>query len=99
MSKHIVKFRIEPDGVVQSAVGRDAWCLEQLLRVGDRGFTSLENPAPRISHYIFKLRKAGLLIESIDEKHDGLYAGYHARYVLRSRVTVLTEAPALGAAA
>lgn len=73
-------------------VGRDAWMLDRLLEAGGAGCTSLENPAPRTSHYIFKLRtKFGLNIETITEPHDGPYAGHHARYVLRTRVARLSD--------
>lgn len=71
--------------------GRDAWALDALLRAGERGVTPIERPAPRWSHYIFKLRRAGLVVETIDEPHAGTYAGHHARYVLRSSVEVLEE--------
>lgn len=75
-------------------VGRDAWMLDQLLAVGSAGCTSLENPAPRISHYVFKLRtKFGLHIETVDEKHGGPYHGSHARYFLRSKVEPIGRAP------
>jgi hypothetical protein len=69
-------------------VGRDAWMLDRLLAAGTTGCTSLENPAPRTSHYVFKLRtRFGLNIETITEEHDGPYRGTHARYVLQTRVT------------
>jgi hypothetical protein len=71
--------------------GRDAWALDALLRAGERGVTPIERPAPRWSHYIFKLRRAGLVVETIDEPHAGTYPGHHARYVLRSSVEVLEE--------
>lgn len=80
-------------------VGRDAWMLDRLLEAGPAGCTSLENPAPRTSHYIFKLRtKFGLNIETITEAHDGPYSGHHARYVLRTRVTAVGEGDAAKAA-
>ena len=71
--------------------GRDAWALDALLRAGERSVTPIERSAPRWSHYIFKLRRAGLVVETIDEPHAGTYAGHHARYVLRSSVEVLEE--------
>ena len=81
-------------------VGRDAWMLDRLLEAGPSGCTSLENPAPRTSHYIFKLRtKFGLNIETITEEHGGPYAGHHARYVLRTRVTPVGAGEAAGDAA
>lgn len=80
-------FIREGDGREIAPVGRDAWMLDRLIAAGASGCTSLENPAPRVSHYIFKLRtRFGLNIETITEQHDGPYSGTHARYVLRSPV-------------
>jgi len=68
--------------------GRDAWALIKLIFAAGNGITSLENPAPRLAHYVFKLRTVfGLNIETITEGHAGEFAGHHARYVLRSRVS------------
>lgn len=86
-----VVFRILPDGQYMKAIGRDAWMLKELIRVGSRGLTSLENPAPRISGYVLKLRKRGLIIETIHEMHDGPFAGNHARYMLRSDVAIIAD--------
>lgn len=91
--QHIQKMtvRIEPDGALINVVGRNAWMLKNLIEVGATGLTSIERPAPRISHYIMCLRKAGLTIETIHEAHDGPYKGTHGRYILRSPVRVLQE--------
>lgn len=86
-----VTARIEPDGGIHEVVGRDAWALLNLLRAGERGCTPIDTPGPRWSHYIFKLRRQGFVIETIDENHGGPFAGTHARYVLRSQVTILGE--------
>ena len=69
--------------------GRDAWALRKLIDNGERGVTAFDEVGPRLSHYIFKLRRAGLNIETKDEAHSGAFAGTHGRYVLRSRVEVL----------
>jgi hypothetical protein len=67
--------------------GRDAWALGELITAGAAGCTPIDNPGPRWSGYVFKLKRIyGLDIESITEVHGGEYAGKHARYVLRSRV-------------
>jgi hypothetical protein len=67
--------------------GRDAWALSSLIFAGADGCTPIDNPGPRWSGYVFKLKRIyGLNIESITEMHGGDYAGKHARYVLRSRV-------------
>jgi hypothetical protein len=82
-------FKIEPDGGTATVIGRDAWCLSELLGAGSHGVTPLERPAPRWSHYVYKLRKAGLVIETIDESHSGPFAGTHGRYVLRTKVSIV----------
>jgi hypothetical protein len=70
--------------------GRDAWAMHELIRMGERGCTPIDNPAPRWSAYIFNLRKMGVTIETITEPHGGSFAGTHARYVLRSNVTIMS---------
>ena len=72
--------------------GRESWALDQLIRAGERGCTPIDNPGPRWSHYIFLLRRHGIVVETVQEKHAGPYAGNHGRYVLRSRVRVLKSA-------
>lgn len=67
--------------------GRVRWALEQLMESGPKGCTPIEHPGPRWSDYVFKLRKAGILVETVTETHAGPFAGHHARYVLRSSVT------------
>lgn len=67
--------------------GRDRWALENLLRAGSGGCTPIDHPGPRWSAYVFKLRKAGICVETIHETHEGPFPGNHARYVLRSSVT------------
>jgi hypothetical protein len=69
--------------------GREAWALDQLIIAGDGGCTPITHPGPRWSDYVFKLRKRGLSIETIDEKHGGPFSGLHARYVLHSPVSVI----------
>jgi hypothetical protein len=83
--------KIEPDGGTQEVIGRDAWALKNLMDAGKRGCTPIDTPGPRWSHYVFKLRRAGFIIETVDENHGGPFAGTHARYVLRSQVTILRE--------
>jgi hypothetical protein len=67
--------------------GREEWALSELLSAGNLGCTPIDNPGPRWSDYIHKLRKKrGLVIETITEPNGGEFAGFHARYVLRPRV-------------
>jgi hypothetical protein len=78
------------DNSSMNLTGRDAWALNELMRAGKRGCTPIDNPAPRWSAYIFKLRRQyGLNIETIHEGHGGDFPGNHARYVLRSPVRIL----------
>lgn len=72
-----------------SVSGRDAWALRALVEAGPAGVTPIDNPAPRWSAYIFKLRQLGLVIETIHECHAGPFPGHHARYVLHTTVTPL----------
>ena len=75
--------------------GRQAWALKELIAAGAAGCTPITHPGPRWSDYIFKLKRDhGLDIETVYEAHGGAYAGHHARYVLRSAVTVLEVAEA-----
>ncbi|MCX5580531.1 winged helix domain-containing protein [Kaistia terrae] len=78
------------DGRILVLKGRVAWMVDRLIKAGPRGTTSIESPAPRISHYVFKAREAGLNIETVDEPHDGAFSGRHGRYFLRSTVEVLS---------
>ena len=55
------------------------------------GCTPITHPGPRWSAYVLKLRKRGLQIETVPERHSGPFAGHHARYVLRSRIEVIAQ--------
>ncbi len=71
--------------------GRNAWAMKQLMDAGAVGCTPINNPAPRWSAYIHNLRRFGVHIRTITEQHGGKFAGNHARYVLVSNVTVVSE--------
>lgn len=79
----------EPNQLPITVVGRECWALRQLMSAGDAGCTPIDQPGPRWSHYVWKLRGYGLIIETEQEKHDGAYPGYHARYFLRSDIEVI----------
>jgi len=83
--------KIEPDGGTYQVIGRDAWALKNLIAAGKRGCTPIDHPGPRWSHYVWKLRGMGFVIETIHEDHGGPFAGTHARYVLHSVVTIRKE--------
>jgi alkylation response protein AidB-like acyl-CoA dehydrogenase len=84
-----IVVREEVTGHCHTFTRRDAWTLAALVAANDKGVTPIERPAPRWSEYVRRLRKAGLVIETIPEKHGGPYKGTHGRYVLRSVVTVI----------
>ncbi|MCV0395919.1 MAG: hypothetical protein K5872_06645 [Rhizobiaceae bacterium] len=86
-----ILVKVEPDGATHEMVGREAWALQNLVRAGEAGCTPIDTPGPRWSHYVFLLRKRGIVVETIHESHGGPFAGTHARYVLRSRVRILDE--------
>ena len=83
-----IKIRL-PDGSQPSFAGREAWTLRRLVEAGSRGVTTVDHPAPRWSHYVFKLRRAGLTISTEYEAHGGTYPGTHGRYRLETPVTVV----------
>lgn len=70
--------------------GRDAWALQELVNAGAKGCTPIDHPGPRWSGYVHKLRKLGIRVETIHESHGGVFPGRHARYVLRSRVQIIS---------
>ena len=88
MKRLSVTFRIEPDGAVQIAKGRDAWALLELEREGERGCTPITTPGPRWSAYVHRLRHLGVVIETVHEHHGGPFPGTHGRYVLHSRIAI-----------
>ncbi|MCS3498669.1 hypothetical protein M2189_002372 [Bradyrhizobium japonicum] len=88
MTTLMLKVQIDAGKAVVVA-GRAAWALLELLKAGHTGCTYIDNPAPRWSSYIHRLRKLGAIINTLQESHGGPFAGFHARYVLCSNVTVL----------
>lgn len=80
-----------PNGQMLGYSGRLAWALRALIAVGEKGCTPIDTPGPRWSAYIYELRKDGLDIETINEAHGGPYPGRHARYVLRTPLTLISK--------
>lgn len=85
----IITARILPDGKPFKVIGRDGWALRHLVNAGKAGCTPIDHPGPRWSHYVFKLRGHGFVIETVEERHGGQFAGTHARYVLHSDVEIV----------
>jgi alkylation response protein AidB-like acyl-CoA dehydrogenase len=93
MTEAVTRIVVRDDatGLCYTFTRRDAWTLAALVAANDKGVTPIERPAPRWSEYVRRLRKAGLIIETIPEKHGGPYSGTHGRYVLRTKLTVLAN--------
>lgn len=72
-------------------MGRLRWALESLLQAGQKGCLPIDNPAPRWSVDVHKLRRAGVDIETVTEPHAGAFAGTHARCVLQDTVERVVE--------
>ena len=89
--KIIIKLE---DGRRLSFFGREAWTLRHLVDAGPAGVTTLDQPAPRWSHYIFKLRKAGLVITTDYEPHGGDFPGSHGRYRLQTELHLVERSNA-----
>lgn len=79
-------------GTIITLTGRDAWALSELIRAGKKGCTPIDNPGPRWSAYVHKLRhEYGLKIDTVHENHGGAFPGTHARYVLRTQVRIIED--------
>ena len=84
-------YQIEHDRHTRTVevTGRDEWALQELIEASIIGCTPRDNPAPRWSAYVHKLRRMGFDIETIHERHGGQFPGRHARYVLHSNVKAM----------
>lgn len=91
MPAYLISIRLEPGGKPITFRGREAWTVKRLIEAGNRGFSSFDEPAPRLSHYIWRLRRAGIEIETVSEQHGGTFPGQHGKYFLRSRLVVVTD--------
>jgi hypothetical protein len=90
-SDTLLRVRLGADGRPLTLKGREAWALMALIAAGARGCTPIDNPGPRWSGYVHKLRKLGIDIETVHEPHTGSFPGTHARYVLRSMLIIASE--------
>jgi hypothetical protein len=79
--------------------GRTAWACRELLKAGEQGCSPITTPGPRWSDYVFKLkRQHGIDVATVTERHGGAFPGNHARYVLRSKVRILSTSDVEGRA-
>jgi hypothetical protein len=85
----VVELTVSLEGRDIRFIKREAWMLHLLMDRGERGVTTLEVPGVRMSHHVMKIRRKGIVVETVDERHSGPFAGSHGRYVLRSPITVL----------
>jgi hypothetical protein len=76
------------DPTILTFCDRLAWALLCLIEACEDGVEPLDWPAPR-SQYISMLRRQGLVIETVLERHDGPYAGLRGHYILRSPVKIV----------
>ncbi len=93
---NIVELRVQHQDTAEVLLlkGHGAWTPACLIEAGESGITPIERPAPRWSGYVPSLRKRGLAIDTLDERHAGPYSGRHGRYVLRTVLTVLSSVTA-----
>ena len=91
-----IAVKLNGDGPVKTFRGRFAQTLSLLVENGSAGLSSLESPGVRLSHYIFRLRRDGVPIETQDERHSGPYKGRHGRYRLAAPVEVVERELARG---
>jgi hypothetical protein len=86
----MARYIITPEGGEEpfaiEAKGRNAWALDRLCEAGPKGLAPIDQPAPRLSAYVFNLRGLGVPIETAREPHGGEFAGSHGRYFLRAFV-------------
>lgn len=88
-AKRIRVSAIGPDGAFKVS-GQTARALQELIAAGQRGITALEVStwALRLAAYVRDLRKLGLSIDTIRERHNEL-GDWHGRYVLQSPVEIV----------
>ena len=91
LNKPWLRVYVDDQPLTTTFIGRDAWALDNPIRAGERRCTPITTPGPRWSHYVWKLRGAGVHVETIDEDHGGPFSGSHARYVLRSRIRIVRQ--------
>jgi hypothetical protein len=86
----VVELTAAIDGrPAQTFFGRQAWALNELLAAGETGCTPITTPGPRWSDYVFKLRRDGVSVETVDEPNGGNFSGRHAKYIVRSSVRLI----------
>ncbi|QGJ73793.1 hypothetical protein [Sinorhizobium meliloti] len=88
---NILNDNNEPCGFPVTFVGREAYTLRKLIDAGERGISSLDHIGIRLSHYVLKIRRAGITVETVPTSHGGAFPGHHGVYKLRSRLRVIED--------
>ncbi|MCZ8081102.1 MAG: hypothetical protein O9289_07265 [Rhodobacteraceae bacterium] len=83
---NVATFTVKREGaeaVTITVVGRVHWVLERLIKEGKKSCKPNDNAAPHWTSCVYKLRYAGVHVETVKEPHTKVFAATHARYVLR----------------
>jgi hypothetical protein len=70
---------------------RAAWFLDELVKAGATGVTTISYPGVRVSDCLLKIRRAGVDVQTVYESHDGEFSGRHGRYILRRHVELIAD--------
>ncbi|MDX0911939.1 hypothetical protein GOL41_17385 [Sinorhizobium medicae] len=88
---NILNDNNEPCGFPVTFVGREAYTLRKLIDAGERGISSIDQVGIRLSHYVLKIRRAGITVETVSISHGGAFPGVHGVYKLRSRLRIIED--------
>lgn len=83
----------EPPRTVVVTGKRPNWLIDVLRTAGAQGTTAVQHPGVRVADAVFKLRQLGINIATETERHEGAFAGSHARYRLLDRVETAPAFP------
>lgn len=83
----------EPPRTVVVTGKRPNWLIDVLRAAGAHGTTAIQHPGVRVADAVFKLRQLGINISTEAERHEGAFAGSHARYRLLDRVETVPAFP------
>lgn len=83
----------EPPRTVVVTGKRPNWLIDVLRAAGAHGTTAIQHPGVRVADAVFKLRQLGINIATDTERHEGNFAGSHARYRLLDRVEPMPVTP------
>lgn len=83
----------EPPRTVVVTGKRPNWLIDVLRAAGPNGTTAIQHPGVRVADAVFKLRQLGINISTETERHEGAFAGSHARYRLLDRVETVSAFP------